>query len=149
MHKEKSHTVQLEKDSWCSIKSNVYQFSNRSNKKTFLGVHLVQNSEMAQQEYQMLGDKLFTYKGMVFPADHGSCQLTPDYIDSLENFEIRDHDVFVITFPKSGELREMLRESKGFQVVYVVIRITLLFVFIYYLTITLCPYISKFYTISL
>ncbi|XP_056615135.1 amine sulfotransferase-like [Triplophysa dalaica] len=57
---------------------------------------------MAQQEYKMLGDKLFTYKGMVFPADHGSCQLTPDYIDSLENFEIRDHDVFVITFPKSG-----------------------------------------------
>ncbi|XP_062386853.1 amine sulfotransferase-like [Sardina pilchardus] len=53
---------------------------------------------MAQQEYKLLGDKLFTYKGTVYPVD----ELTTEYIDSLKSFEIRDSDVFVVTFPKSG-----------------------------------------------
>ncbi|KAK9967663.1 hypothetical protein ABG768_002042 [Culter alburnus] len=56
---------------------------------------------MAQQDYKMLSDKLFTYKGTVLALDSDH-DLTPEYIDSLADFEIRDDDLYVVTFPKSG-----------------------------------------------
>ncbi|XP_016376604.1 amine sulfotransferase-like [Sinocyclocheilus rhinocerous] len=56
---------------------------------------------MAQQEYKMLSDKMFTYKGTVITLTE-NYDLTPEYIDSLEDFETKDDDVFVVTFPKSG-----------------------------------------------
>ncbi|KAG7491449.1 hypothetical protein MATL_G00003810 [Megalops atlanticus] len=56
---------------------------------------------MAQQEYKLLNDYLFAYKGCVFPIEDVH-DLNPEYIDSLEHFQIRDSDVFVITYPKSG-----------------------------------------------
>ncbi|KAI1886662.1 hypothetical protein AGOR_G00198110 [Albula goreensis] len=56
---------------------------------------------MAQQEYKLLGDTLFTYRGMVLPVVESN-EITPEYLDNLEHFEIRDSDVYVVTFPKSG-----------------------------------------------
>ncbi|KAL2086872.1 hypothetical protein ACEWY4_017931 [Coilia grayii] len=56
---------------------------------------------MAQQEYKLLSDKLFTYKGIVYPVDDTQAT-SPEYIDSLQAFDIKDSDVFVVTFPKSG-----------------------------------------------
>ncbi|XP_034965042.1 amine sulfotransferase-like [Zootoca vivipara] len=41
---------------------------------------------------------VFKHKEYYFQADYTS----PEYIDSLEDFEIRDSDVFVVTYPKSG-----------------------------------------------
>ncbi|KAM4692926.1 amine sulfotransferase-like [Discoglossus pictus] len=41
---------------------------------------------------------LFRYKGFCFPTEF----VTPEYIDSLQDFKIRDSDVFVAVYPKSG-----------------------------------------------
>uniref|UniRef100_A0A6J0V0P8 Sulfotransferase n=1 Tax=Pogona vitticeps TaxID=103695 RepID=A0A6J0V0P8_9SAUR len=43
---------------------------------------------------------LFEYKGSYFVKD----LVTPEYLDSLEDFEIRDSDVYLITYPKSGTM---------------------------------------------
>ncbi|XP_072528160.1 amine sulfotransferase-like [Salminus brasiliensis] len=56
---------------------------------------------MAQQEYKLLSDKLFTYKGAVYPINDKHNQ-SQEYFDSLLEFKIRDEDVFLVTFPKSG-----------------------------------------------
>ncbi|XP_031466650.1 amine sulfotransferase-like [Phasianus colchicus] len=39
---------------------------------------------------------VFNYKGFYFPKI-----TTPEYVASLENFEIKDSDIFIATYPKS------------------------------------------------
>ena len=48
-----------------------------------------------------ISDCLCRYKDYVFEIGI----TTADYIDSLQHFEIRDSDIFLVTYPKSGELK--------------------------------------------
>ena len=48
---------------------------------------------------EKISDSLCRYKDYNF----GIGLTTAEYIDSLQNFEIRDSDVFLVTYPKSGE----------------------------------------------
>ncbi|KAL0972734.1 hypothetical protein UPYG_G00194080 [Umbra pygmaea] len=45
-------------------------------------------------------DDLVKYKDYIFAKD----MTTAEYIDSLQTFEIRDSDVFLVTYPKSGTI---------------------------------------------
>ncbi|XP_062391803.1 amine sulfotransferase-like [Sardina pilchardus] len=61
---------------------------------------------MAQKEYTLLGESLLSYKGAAFALQHfeNGIPETLEYLDSLKNFHVRDGDVFIMTFPKSGTI---------------------------------------------
>ncbi|XP_070809196.1 amine sulfotransferase-like [Pituophis catenifer annectens] len=49
---------------------------------------------------ESVDESLYKYKGLYFITDLSS----PENLDSLDSFEIRDDDIFIITYPKSGTI---------------------------------------------
>lgn len=63
---------------------------------------------------QNLSGEYFRYKGILFPVGIYS----PESISLVENAEVQDDDIFIVTYPKSGTCRTGLggggtRESAG------------------------------------
>ncbi|XP_040284841.1 amine sulfotransferase-like [Bufo bufo] len=50
--------------------------------------------------HQALEDLIFKHKGIYFLKD----VTTPEVVDSIEHMEVRDSDVFLVTYPKSGTI---------------------------------------------
>lgn len=61
---------------------------------SYLQIPYIQDKMEPPEEY------LFKHRGCYFAAK----LVTPEGIDSLEEFEIRDSDVFLATYPKSGRI---------------------------------------------
>ncbi|KAF5895606.1 amine sulfotransferase-like, partial [Clarias magur] len=55
---------------------------------------------MAEQQIQKIGDKFLSIQGFIFPEIYRE-SFTQQHLDSLRTFQIRDDDVYVVTFPKS------------------------------------------------
>lgn len=55
----------------------------------------------SMESLEMISSDIFTYKGMNFLIKD---KLRPKDIDAMQDFEIRPSDVFIITFPKSGQI---------------------------------------------
>lgn len=53
------------------------------------------------ESLDMISSDIFNYKGMNFLIKD---KLRPKDIDALQDFEIRPSDIFIITFPKSGQI---------------------------------------------
>lgn len=54
---------------------------------------------------QNLSGEYFRYKGILFPVGIYS----PESISLVENAEVQDDDIFIVTYPKSGTCRTGLR----------------------------------------
>ncbi|XP_042188772.1 uncharacterized protein LOC103182604 [Callorhinchus milii] len=52
---------------------------------------------MDEQSSELIDSKSFTYKGCIFSVAH-----VLERLEQMENYDVRDSDVYVVTYPKSG-----------------------------------------------
>ncbi|XP_068606049.1 amine sulfotransferase-like [Brachionichthys hirsutus] len=65
-----------------------------------LGLHDKRAKTRLRSDMEQISDYLFRFKNFNFPIGF----TTAEVIDSLQSFEIRDSDVFLVTYPKSGTI---------------------------------------------
>ena len=79
------------------------EFYLLSSLQAILSLFAIPHSLPVFLNMEKITDYLCKYKDYIFAVG----VTTAEYIDSLQNFEIRDTDVFLVTYPKSGKQQKV------------------------------------------